>query len=298
MMESYGPDQESKETEPPSGSPECREQDGDASAMIWTLEEAAEKQTQQIGVSACGATAVINVLQALGLDVMPDIVERCVRTKSRQNDAPLPQYLMSRSVAGATHEQLICGAENASNGKVAGFFFSFYPERDIDLQTWLAKWIQKGTVPIATMNMQVAVTKGEEVPDAWHHQMIFGVGPDGVYMTNPLEVEKAGVVKQRLCSDSVLLVRREDILSRLSEDTKLSALAQVQDDPRWELLDVAGQVGQMIYEEITPDDADEGTAATHVLIPAAYKSGISLFALKDSEVAHELLNAKELPLCQ
>lgn len=48
-------------------------------------------------------------------------------------------------------------------------------------------------------------------------------------------------MKQRLCSDSVLLVRREDVLMRLSDDTKLSALSQVQDDPRWDQLDVAGE---------------------------------------------------------
>ncbi|XP_005986799.1 uncharacterized protein LOC102360780 isoform X2 [Latimeria chalumnae] len=265
-----------------------------ACTMIWSLEEAAEKQTSQIGVSACGATAVLNVLQALGISVTPEIADRCVRTKIRQNDASLPEYLMSRSVAGATHEQLIEGAEKSSSGEVVGKFFSFYPERNVSLTKWLATWIQKGAIPVATMNMQLAVPESEEIPDAWHHQMIFGVGPEGIYLTNPLEVEKASIVKQRLCSDSVLLICREDILMRLSEDTKLSALAQVQDDPRWEQLDVAGQVGQMIYEEITPD---EGANAAHVAIPAAYKSGITLFALKDSELAKEILNAEELPLC-
>lgn len=41
---------------------------------------------------------------------------------------------------------------------------------------------------MATMNMQLAVPVGEEVPDAWHHQLIFGVVPNAVFMTNPLDV--------------------------------------------------------------------------------------------------------------
>lgn len=38
------------------------------------------------------------------------------------------------------------------------------------------------------MNMQLAVPEGEEVPDAWHHQLIFGVASNAVFMTNPLDV--------------------------------------------------------------------------------------------------------------
>lgn len=53
---------------------------------------------------------------------------------------------------------------------------------------WLARWIRKGAVPVATMNMQAGVPDGEEVPDAWHHQLIFGVARTAVFMTNPLDV--------------------------------------------------------------------------------------------------------------
>lgn len=91
-------------------------------------------------------------------------------------------------VSGATHTQLIKGADEASNGKVTGRFFHFHPRRQIILVRWLAYWIRKGAVPVATMNMQLAVPDGEEVPDAWHHQLIFGVAPNAVFMTNPLDV--------------------------------------------------------------------------------------------------------------
>lgn len=69
-------------------------------AMLWSLREALEKQTLQIGASACGATAVVDVLKALGVDVAAEEADRCVRTRLRRNESPLPDYLLSRSEAG------------------------------------------------------------------------------------------------------------------------------------------------------------------------------------------------------
>ena len=89
---------------------------------------------------------------------------------------------------GATHAQLIAGAEEASKGAVMGHFFHLHPRRRVKLVPWLARWFQKGAIPVATMNMQQAVAEGEEVPDAWHHQLIFGVASNSVFMTNPLDV--------------------------------------------------------------------------------------------------------------
>ncbi|XP_035249521.1 uncharacterized protein LOC118214097 isoform X1 [Anguilla anguilla] len=269
------------------------------SAMLWSVGEAVERQTLQIGASACGATAVVDVLQALGVTVAPETADFCVRTRLRKNEAPLPDYLFSRSEAGATHQQLLDGAEQASDGRVVGRFFAFHPPRQVKLVPWLAYWIRKGAVPVATMNMQLAVPEGEEVPDAWHHQLIFGVGPNAVFMTNPLDVDclftvSEEVVLQRLCSESVLLIRREDVLQRLTGDTQLSVLTQGQSDPRWNTLDVEGQVRQMCCEEECEDE--EQPKMTHIVIPAAYQSGVSLFAVRDSDVGHKLLQAPDVPL--
>ncbi|KAI1899697.1 hypothetical protein AGOR_G00064440 [Albula goreensis] len=265
-----------------------------SSAMLWSVEEAVERQTLQIGASACGATAVVDVLQALGITVAPETADSCVRTRLRKNEAPLPDYLFSRSAAGATHQQLLDGAEQASSGRVLGRFFGFHPPRQVKLVPWLSLWIQRGVVPVATMNMQLAVPEGEEIPDAWHHQLIFGVRPNAVFMTNPLDVVSEGEVLQRLCSESVLLIRREDVLQRWNPDTPLSALTQGHSDPRWSTLDVEGQVRQMCAEEECDDE--EQPKMTHIVIPAAYQSGVTLFALRDSDVGQELLRAPELPL--
>lgn len=262
-------------------------------AMVWSIQEAVARQTLQIGVSACGATAVVDVLQALGISVAPELVDGCVRTRLRRNESPLPDYLHSRSEAGATHQQLIDGAEQASDGRVLGRFFSLHPQRKVRLVPWLASWIRRGAVPVATMNMQRAVPAGEETPDAWHHQLIFGVGPNAVFMTNPLDVVSEGEVHERLCSESVLLIRREDVLQRLTNEVPLSTVSDYP-DTRWKALDVEGQVKQMITEEGFSDG--EQPKMTHIVIPAAYKSGVTLFTLRDSDVVHSLLEAPELPL--
>lgn len=73
---------------------------GTKRAMLWSIQEALEKQTLQIGASACGATAVVDVLKALKVDVAPEEADRCVKTRLRRNEAPLPDYLLSRSEAG------------------------------------------------------------------------------------------------------------------------------------------------------------------------------------------------------
>lgn len=73
---------------------------GGEGAMLWSIQEAFEKQTLQIGASACGATAVVDVLKAFNVDVAPEAADRYVQTRLRRNEAPLPDYLLSRSEAG------------------------------------------------------------------------------------------------------------------------------------------------------------------------------------------------------
>ncbi|XP_041060847.1 uncharacterized protein LOC121287227 [Carcharodon carcharias] len=276
----------------PSGGAVGRERsaEDEKDQSVWSLAEAMQKQILQIGSSACGATAVVNILQALGFDIPSDVVDRCVQTRLRKNDAPLAEYLMSRCVAGATHQQLIEGAEKASEGRVVGRFFSFYPERSVELTSWLASWMRKGAVPVVTMNMQVAVPEGKEIPDAWHHQMIFGVGAEGIYMTNPLEIEESSLVKRRLCSESLLLVRRQDVLSRLSDGSDFSMFTRLPDHSLWEQLDVVGQIERIVSSDVP------GEVPDHVVIPAAYRSGVTMFTLRHSELTNELLSASELPL--
>ena len=50
----------------------------------------------------------------------------------------------------------------------------------MNLKVWLASWIEKGAVPVMTLNLQRGVPYGHPLPDAWHHQMVYGVDAEGM----------------------------------------------------------------------------------------------------------------------
>ncbi|XP_066289856.1 uncharacterized protein [Branchiostoma lanceolatum] len=273
------------------------------SVMIWSLEEALQHQVEQIGVSACGATAVINVLSALGIPCNPEVVDQAIDTHLREEDAPLPQYLFSRSVAGTVHQDLIKGMSAVTDGRVVGRFFDFHPDREVNLVQWLGHWIEKGAVPIATMNMQQGIPPDEPIPDAWHHQMIFGIGPEGVHMVNPLITEKLELFQHHICSESVLLIRQADVVTRCS-GADLNLLERGGDSrwsTRWQDMRVAEQCMEMMMETLLAYKGDIQPAQmtrTHVRIPAAYRSGITLFMKRDTPEYLEMLESPGLALKQ
>lgn len=47
-------------------------------------------------------------------------------------------------------------------------------------------------------------------------------------------------VHERLCSQSVLLIRREDVLKRLTRDVPLSQISDLHPDSQWKTLNVEG----------------------------------------------------------
>lgn len=261
-------------------------------AMIWSREEANLKQVTQIGPSSCGATAVLNVLNALRFPV-PSLekLREFVTTRMRENNSPLTKYLMSRSRAGSTHKDLIDGLHEISNGTIYARFFHMYPERVVNLYKWLGFWITNGAVPIATLNLQKCVGT---IPDAWHHQMIYGVDSIGIHLTNPMEHVEAGLLWPQLCSESVLMVRRSDVLSRWNFNTDLPDLMRI-NDVRWQRLNVVGQVANVVHENSR--ELRQGfTNTSHIRIPAAYSSGITLATSVNSPAYALLKQAPELPL--
>lgn len=263
--------------------------------MLWSEQEATMKQVTQIGTSACGATSAINALLALNVSFSLEVLVKGVNTRLREVAVPLPRYLVSRSVAGATHKDIARGISLSTNGAVVTKFFAFYPERKVSLSHWLHYWISKGAAPIATLNLQHC-GEGCDIPDAWHHQMIFGVGQAGIYLTNPLECLPEQFVWHQLVSPSILLIRRADVLSHWNENTDLTPLATM--DQKWRKLNVLGQVVNMVREARRQRQQSNSTATgtTHIRIPASYQAGITLVMCADSAAATELLHAEQLPL--
>lgn len=288
--------------------PRCNEE-AIEKTLIWTELEACKRQVSQVGVSACGATAVINVLQALEWPHSIEQVIDIVPTRQRSDREMVPKYLFSRSVAGTTHKDLIESVERISDGQIYGRFFHMYPTRKFNLTRWLRDWINLGAVPVATLNLQRGpVRPGQTIPDAWHHQMIFGVGPKSVYLTNPLESVSVSILSEQLSSPSELLVRRGDVTSRaphvigcVDPECDLSLLSQNSDE-RWDHFNVLGQVVNVLREEQALRRGSPGpisgkaTQTSHIKIPAAYKSGITLFVPTSNEPCYiKLRSDPELP---
>ncbi|XP_071862287.1 uncharacterized protein [Bombus fervidus] len=261
--------------------------------MLWSEQEATVKQVTQIATSACGATAAINALLALNVPFSLETLIKGVNTRQRELGTPLPRYLYSRSIAGSTHGDLARGIALCTNGSVITKFFAFYPERKVSLSHWLHYWISKGAVPIATLNLQHC-GGGYDIPDAWHHQMIFGVGQAGIYLTNPLECLPEQYVWHQLVSPSILLVRRADVLAHWNPNTDLTPLAVM--DQKWRKLNVFGQVVNMIRDTQRRQLKNQTTSVTHIRIPASYQAGITLVMCADSAAASELLHTEQLPL--
>ncbi|XP_076659142.1 uncharacterized protein LOC143362663 [Halictus rubicundus] len=263
--------------------------------MLWSEKEATVKQVTQIETSACGATSAINALLALNVSFSLEALLNGVNTRQREPGSALPRYLYSRSVAGSTHRDLARGIASCTNGSVITKFFAFYPERKVSLSHWLHYWISKGAAPIATLNLQHC-GEGCDIPDAWHHQMIFGVGQAGIYLTNPLECLPEQYVWHQLVSPSILLIRRADVLAHWNANTDLTPLATM--NHRWRKLNVLGQVVNMVREAMTQTRqlSNANTGTTHIRIPASYQAGITLVMCADSAAASELLHAEQLPL--
>ena len=78
--------------------------------------------------------------------------------------------------------------------------------------------------------------------------MVFGVGPNGVYLTNPLESVSEELLSEQLCSASELLVRRTDLLYRFDPACcDLGDLVDLEDE-RWDEYNVLGQVVNVLRE--------------------------------------------------
>ena len=62
----------------------------------------------------------------------------------------------------------------------------------------------------------------------------------GVYLTNPVECVCEEVISRQLCSESVLLVRRQDVVRHWHADQSLMTLL-THHDKRWRDINVLGE---------------------------------------------------------
>ena len=257
--------------------------------------------------------ALVNVALALELELEPSTVAELVTTRLRRPDSPLPDYLLSRAQAGCTHQDLITAssslqlpASSPSSGLTARFFPS--QGRVLHLSAWLAGWISLGLVPVLTINVQrsnIRCPDGQP-QDSWHHQMVWGVSGQDIYLANPLEITQERHLLPQLDCPSELLVRRADVVSRFSPATDLLEINQL--GPRWRDLNVLGQVVNIAREErsrlreqalaLMENASQEQVmvVTSHIKIPASYTAGITLFCSSNNQEGLKCLReAAELP---
>ena len=206
--------------------------------------------------------------------------DKAVGTRLRQVKSPLPVFLRSREVSGATHEDIIRGMEILTSGKIIGRFFHMYPTVPSNLFQWMKTWMEMGGILVASLNLQQGVPEGIPLPDAWHHQMIYGVIESGVFVLNPHEFIPFPTLTKQLCSESVIKIRSKDITKRWSSGLDLSSISE----GRWAELNVIENIHRLVQCV-----ANNQLHDSHVTIPAAYKSGITVFCTRDSGAGRTLL---------
>lgn len=221
----------------------------------------------QLGASACGQTAVVTAAILTGAISREDLttVDYSMCTlRTRAEMAPLPQYLLSRSVAGCTGEEVAASfnafvATLPSRGSLPMAEFVPFSSIDCPLPAFFRRNFEQKNILIATMNLQLIGN------DAWHHQLMYGMDlqADTVYMMNPLESCHITWIERFVSTPSVLLIRRNDVLSRVDRvggDESIFAL------PDWRRFNVGEQI-----ETMKVDDSID-----FVVIPAAYTGGFTV----------------------
>jgi hypothetical protein len=178
-------------------------------AMVWTHDEALERAHDQIGVSQCGATALLSVAAALRLaTVTGAAAAAAVSTRVRNEKADAISYLVSRSVAGCLGSEIALGGMELFPQVDA--MFAHLPSNPADLSATLRDTIRSGAVAVVTLNPQARYLQA----DAWHHQFIYGVDSRYVYLTNPIEAVPMDTLVAQTSCDSVLRVRCADLLRK------------------------------------------------------------------------------------
>lgn len=260
-------------------------------AFAMTHDQARELAREQLGMSLCGATAVLSVIRQLGLPVVADdIAVAAVKSRLRAEQSDAATYLVSRSVAGCRACD-IADALHALYGSRIQVTFLGVPDVPAAVGPWLASHLvqSRTCAAIATLNPQRTYAHA----DAWHHQQVYGVDCSHVFLTNPIEAMPIEQFAHEASSPSVLLVRLRDLVRRLpaSEQQAWGEAAVVREALRqahaasdgptpgwaeWEQLGVATQIADAL--------AGRSSAAV-VAIPAAYRAGVTFVVRSTDEGA-------------
>lgn len=270
-------------------------------SMIWSHKDACRKHVTQLGTHNSSMAAICNALTALNVNISEQDIGRSAKIKLKREKTGLCDYLLSCSESGLNHTEFISEIKNVCGDRVVARFFSMH-NRVFNLNEWLADWISRGCVPVATLNLQKGDVKSIACPsEAWVNRMIWGVSGKDVFLTNPLEVQKDSCLVAQLDSASELLITRDQIVQHFSSNTDLRCIISGMRgfNHRWKEMNVLGQIVNMLRENtlLSLDQDMEATSITNTVhIPCHFVSGVTILCDSfDGETAALLLATAELP---
>eukprot|EP01031_Cornospumella_fuschlensis_P043090 gene43090-52664_t len=231
--------------------------------------EAERLGLEQLGTSACGATALYTALLMLNIadeNFIHGLDWKLATLRLRANDSPLPQYLLSRHNAGCTGEELVSSMKTVlAQANILDYVVceDFVPFQSLKspVVDYLADVFRQDYVVIATFNWQILGN------DAWHHQVVYGVDTAQrlLYCTNPFGPYEEKLATAALNTPSVLLVRKEDVQMRHNREGGDKSIYNL---PLWREMQVESQVAELLRED---------SCREFLVIPAAYVGGFALF---------------------
>jgi nicotinamide N-methyltransferase len=259
--------------------------EGSPSAFVGlcSLDEARTLKVEQLSTSGCGVTALVNILMLskaiLEKSEIKDLQLGSCILRLRRNQSYLPDYLASRSVAGCTGADLVESMKSLIidnpqlQSKLPGLTGQFVSYSEIistaqssgskeSIFEYIVESLKRDKFLIGTFNLQV------EGNDAWHHQVIFGanVKQRCVYCFNPLCVYTEDEINSYVSTPSILLIRRNDVVSRLPP-ADIVVNESMYDTEEWKKFSVRENIETMKND----------SSKKYLVIPANYVGGLAVF---------------------
>ena len=241
----------------------------------------------QIGKSACGPTAIINVLNSLDIpSPSPEKILEIVPARLRNYETNnLLEYLISRILAGTNHNDLINALLKITNNNLIAKFFIINPYEDkIKFKEFLNKLFNLKCSLIFTENLFLVGN------DAWHHQMCYGIKDNLLYLTNPFETVTINQIFNYITNGNFMIIPKEHVLNRKIEKEDLKEFEK----EKWENFSVKEQIINIIYKEkLKKNNINKNeyiNIFSDLIIPYGGLGGISVFCKNDNKEAIDYLN--------
>ena len=242
----------------------------------------------QIGKSACGPTAIINVLNSLDIpSPSPEKILEIVPARLRNYETNnLLEYLISRILAGTNHNDLINALLKITNNNLIAKFFIINPYEDkIKFKEFLNKLFNLKCSLIFTENLFLVGN------DAWHHQMCYGIKDNLLYLTNPFETVTINQIFNYITNGNFMIIPKEHVLNRKIEKEDLKEFEK----EKWENFSVKEQIINIIYKErLKKNNINKNeyfNIFSDLIIPYGGLGGISVFCKNDNKEASDFLNS-------